>query len=230
VASAIMALHHREKTGRGQYIDLAQSQTILSAMAEPFLDYMMNGRNQESLGNRHPVAIQGCYRCAGEDEWIVITLNNDTEWEAFCRALGNPAWTKAEKFATLLNRRENHDELDQHIEAWTVTQNKYEAMHLLQKERVPAGPVMSEEDCYKDPHVAERDFFVEMTQQWCGTHRYPGFPWRYANTPQEAKLPPPGLGEHNEYVFKQILKLTDEEYAELEEEKYIGDTYLPHVR
>ena len=229
MASAIMALHHRDKSGRGQYIDLAQSQTILSAMAEPMMDYAMNGRIQESLGNRHPVAIQGCYRCAGEDDWIVITLNNDAEWEAFCRALGNPEWTRAEKFATLLGRRENHDELDRHIEVWTVNQNKYDLMHLLQQERIPAGPVMSEADCYHDPHVAERNFFVEMTQQWCGTHLYPGFPWKCANTPQEAKLPPPGLGEHNEYVFKQILKVSDEEYTKLEEEQYIGDVYLPNV-
>ena len=228
-SSAIIALHHRDKTGRGQLIDLSQGQTLLSSLGEAFMDYAMNERVQESMENRHPVAIQGCYRCAGEDNWIVITINNDAEWEAFCRALGHPAWTTEEKFSCLLDRRKNHDELDKNIEAWTATRDKYDLMHLLQKEGVAAGPVMSEADCYNDPHVAERKFFLEISQKWCGTHRYPGFPWHYASTPQTAYLPPPGLGEHNEYVFKELLKMTDEEYKQLEEEKYIGDTYLPHV-
>ena len=229
VMSAIMALHRRKKTGKGQLIDLSQGQTVISSLGEAFMDYTMNGRVQESMGNRHPAAIQGCYRCAGDDEWVVITLTNDVEWQACCRALGNPSWTQSDKFADLLARHKNHDELDRHIEAWTVKFDKYEAMRLLQKEGVPAGPVLSEKDCYDDPHVAARNFFVEITQKWTGTHRYPGFPWRYSRTPQEAKLPPPGLGEHNEFVYKKLLKMSDEEYAELEKEQYIGDVYLPNV-
>jgi len=160
----------------------------------------------------------------------VITITNDEEWKAFCRAIGDPPWSQEETFADSLSRYKNHDELDRHIEEWTSQRNKYDVMHLLQKEGVPAGPIMNERDAYNDPHLKERDFFLEMTQKWCGNHLYAGFAWRHLRAPQKAYLPPPGLGEHNEYVYKELLKMTDEEYAELEKEQYIGDTYLPHVR
>jgi len=230
--SAIMALYHRQKTGKGQMIDLAQSQCVASCLGEAFMDYTMNGRVQETMGNRHPAAIQGCYRCAGEgiDEYIVITITNDEEWEGFCRAIGNPPWTKERRFSDAISRYQNHDKIDSHIEEWTGQHNKYQAVRLLQEEGVPAGPVLNERDAYNDPHLKERNFFLEITQKWCGTHLYAGFPWRYLRAPQKAYLAPCGLGEHNEYVFKQILKMSDEEYAELEREQYIGDTYLPSVR
>ncbi len=229
VMAALMALHRRRKTGKGQLVDLAMGQTILSSLGEAFMDYTMNGRIQESLGNRLPAAIQGCYRCAGQDAWIVITLYDDGDWEKFRTALGNPAWTTEEKFADAVGRLRHHDELDAHIEAWTSTRDKYEAMHLLQQAGVAAGCVLHEHDCAVDPHLLARDFFKEITQQWCGTHRYPGFPWRFSKTPQEIKLPPVGLGEHNEHVYKKILGVSDEEYAELEREEHIGDVYGPNV-
>jgi crotonobetainyl-CoA:carnitine CoA-transferase CaiB-like acyl-CoA transferase len=229
VMAAIMALHRRKKTGKGQLVDLAMGQTILSSLGEAFMDYTMNGRVQESLGNRLPATIQGCYRCSGDDAWIVITLFDDQEWEAFCKVLGNPAWTKDAKFADALGRCRNQDELDRNIEQWTNRYDKYEAMQLLQKAGIAAGPVLSEKDCYEDPHILARDFFKEISQQWCGTHRYPGFPWRFSRTPQEVKLPPVGLGEHNEYVYKKILGKTDEQYAELEKDEHIGDVYGPHI-
>ncbi|MCG6533453.1 MAG: CoA transferase [Syntrophales bacterium LBB04] len=230
VMSALMALRHREKTGKGQLIEVAQAETVLSMLAEPFSDYYMNGRLQETMGNRLPAALQGCYRCTGEDDWIVVTITNDEQWKGLCRALGNPAWTKDEKFSDEMIRYRNHDDLDKHIEEWTSTRDKYEAMKLLQKEGVPAGPVLNERDAYNDPQMNDRGFFVEMTQKWSGTHKYPGFPWRYTHIPQKAYLPPPGLGEHNEYVYKEILKMSDVEYAELEREQIIGDVYLPNVR
>jgi len=164
------------------------------------------------------------------DEWIVIAIHNDKQWDGLCRAMGNPPWTREERFADGHSRYKNHDELDRYIEAWAGQRDKYHVMHVLQKEGVPAGPVMNERDAYNDPHLKERGFFLEITQKWCGTHAYPGFPWKFTRAPQEAYLPPPGLGEHNEYVSKELLKMTDEEYAELEREQYIGDTYLPTVR
>ncbi len=232
VMAAIMALARREKTGRGQLIDLCQAQTVALCLGEAYMDYVMNGRVQETMGNRHPTAIQGVYRCApgGLDDYVAITIYNDEEWEGFCRAIGNPAWTREPKFADALSRYKNHDELDRHIEEWTSQHNKYDVMHILQKERVPAGPVMNEADVYSDPHVKERNFLLEITQKWCGTHLYPGFPWKYKRTPQKAYLPPPGLGEHNEYVYKKLLKVSDEEYDELVREHHIGDVYLPSVR
>jgi crotonobetainyl-CoA:carnitine CoA-transferase CaiB-like acyl-CoA transferase len=232
VMAALMALKQRKKTGKGQYIDLAQTQSVLACYGEAFLDYAMNGNVQESMVNRWPLALQGCYRGKGDDQWAyaVLTIFNDAEWEGLRRVLGNPDWMKDEKWADMLSRYKNHDEFDREIEAWTKEHDKYEVMHLLQKEGVPAGPVLCERDVYADPHVNERNFFIEMTQKWCGTHRYPGPAWKYSKTPQEFTLPPAGLGEHNEWAYKQVLGKSDEEYNRLVAAKHIGDEYLPHVK
>ncbi|OPY89843.1 MAG: Succinyl-CoA:(R)-benzylsuccinate CoA-transferase subunit BbsF [Syntrophaceae bacterium PtaU1.Bin231] len=232
VMSALMALAVREKTGRGQYIDLAQTQTVLACYGDAFLDYAMNGNIQESMQNRWPSALQGCYRCAGDDQWAyaVVTIFNDEEWEGLRRAMGNPAWMKDGKWADMISRYKNHDEFDKHVEAWTKQRDKYEVMHLLQKEGVPAGPVLCDKDAHHDPHVNERDFFLEMTQKWCGARRYPGPAWKYSRTPQKFTLPPAGLGEHNEWAYKKVLGKSDEEYERLVKEKHIGDEYLPHVK
>ena len=232
VMAAIMALATRERTGKGQLVDLAQTQTVLACYGGAFMDYAMNGNVQSTMGNRWPSALQGCYRCAGDDQWAyaVVSIFNDAQWEGLRRALGNPAWMKDDKWSDMISRYKNHDEFDSNMEAWTKQHGKYDVMHLLQKEGVPAGPVLNEEDVHNDPHVKDRNFFVDITQKWCGTHRYPGPAWKYSKTPQEVKFPPAGLGEHNEWAYKQVLGKTDEEYARLVEEKHIGDEYLPHVR
>jgi len=232
VMSAIMALAQREKTGKGQLVDLAQTQTVLTCYGGAFMDYIMNGNVQESMQNRWPSALQGCYRCAGDDmyTYAVISIFNDKEWEGLRLTMGNPDWMKDEKWANMASRYKNHDEFDQHIEAWTKQHNKYALMYLLQKEGVCCGAVLSEKDIHNDPHVADRNFLIEMTQKWSGTHRYAGPAWKYTKTPQVFTLPPPGLGEHNEWAYKQVLGKSDEEYARLVEEKHAGDEFLPHVK
>jgi crotonobetainyl-CoA:carnitine CoA-transferase CaiB-like acyl-CoA transferase len=228
--AVLMALHYRNRTGKGQFIDMAQAEATMPHLGEAIMDYTMNKRVQTSSGNRLPGAAPcGCYRCQGEDRWINITVTSDKEWQGLCRALGNPEWTKDEKFSDSLSRNKNQDELDEHIEEWTIKHNHYDLMHLLQREGVPAGPVIFEDDAYTDPHLKERDFFEELTHEECGTHLYPGLSWRMSKTPNKLRLPPVRLGEYNEYVYKQLLKISDEEYKELEREGHIGMDYLPEV-
>ena len=232
VMAAIMALVTRERTGKGQLVDLAQTQTVLSCYGEAFMDYSMNGNVQSTMQNRWPSALQGCYRCAGDDQWVyaVVTIFNDEQWEGLRRVLGDPAWMRESKWSDMISRYQNHDEFDRRIEEWTKGYDKYEVMRRLQQEGIPAGPVLCDRDVYADPHVNARDFFVEMTQKWCGTRRYPGPAWKFTNTPQQFALPPAGLGEHNEWAYKKVLGKSDEEYARLVEEKHIGDEFLPHVK
>ena len=119
--------------------------------------------------------------------------------------------------------------MDRHIADWTRGHRDYDLMHLLQKEGVAAGPSMDERDCYADPHVKERGFFEEVTQADCGTHLYPGMLWKLSKTPAKINRPPCRLGEHNEYIYKELLKVSDEEYAELEREGHIGMDYDPSI-
>ena len=228
--AALMALHKRRRTGEGMYVDMSQSEATISILAQAVMDYTMNGRVTERMGNRdYHGAIQGCYRCWGRDDWVCITINSEEEWDGFVRALGEPQWAADDKFSDHVLRLKNHDELDRHIEAWTRQHEKYEVMHLLQAEGVPAGPVLDERDAYTDPHMRERGFFQELTHADCGTHLYPGLPWRMSKTPNEVKRPPVRFGEHNEYVYKQVIGVSDEEYQFLEKEGHIGTHYIPEM-
>ena len=93
-----------------------------------------------------------------------------------------------------------------------------------------AGPVMDDADAVADPHLAAREYFVEVDHVDAGRHRYPGFPYRFTNNPLEVRRPPVRLGEHNEYVYKELLGISEEEYRELEAEGHIGTEYAPHIR
>ena len=195
------------------------------------MDYTMNRRVQRSLGNRdlHSAAPCGCYRCKGDDRWVTITVGADRQWEGFCRALGNPSWTKEERFGNVLGRHGNQDELDKLIEEWTTRHDHYAVMHMLQKEGVPAGPVMDERDLYNDPHLKERGFHERVTHPEAGTHLYPGLIWKASKTPNSIRTPACLLGEHNEYVYKKVIGVSDQEYIELEKEGHIGMDFVPGI-
>jgi crotonobetainyl-CoA:carnitine CoA-transferase CaiB-like acyl-CoA transferase len=228
--AAVTALHYRQRSGKGQFIDVAQIETIIPQLGEFIMDYTMNQRVQQTLGNRHPWAAPcGLYLCQGEDRWIAITVFSDEEWQGLCRAMGNPSWTSDERFSDTLSRWRNQDELDKHLSEWTRQHQDYELMGLLQNEKVAAGLVMDERDCYDDPHLKERGYFEEVTHAECGTHLYPGMLWKLSKTPGSIRRPPCRLGEHNEYVYKELLKVSDEEYAELESEGHIGMDYHPSI-
>lgn len=224
---AAMALHQRKRTGRGMFIDMAQAEATIPQFGEIIMDYTMNGRVQRTVGNRDPYgAIQGCYRCRGDDRWVCITIRTDEEWESFCRALGNPDWARDERLADGLSRWRNHDKLDKHIEDWTSQHDHFAVMYMLQREGVAAGPVEHPDDAYNDPQMLDRGFFEKIIHPECGTHLYPGLHYRMSKTPNRIRRPAPLLGEHNEYVYKQVIGVSDEEYAELEKEGHIGMDFV----
>ena len=228
--AVLMALHYRNRTGKGQYIDMSQAEATMPHLGEAIMDYSMNRRVQTSTGNHLPGAAPcGCYRCQGEDRWINITVTSDEEWQGLCRVMGNPEWTRDQRFADSLNRDHHQDDMDTLIEEWTSQNNHYDLMFRLQKEGVPAGPVIFEDDAYTDPHLKERNFFQKVTHEECGTHMYPTFGFRMSRTPNSIRRPPVRLGEHNEYVYKEVLKVSDEEYRQLEEEGHIGMDYAPEI-
>ena len=223
--AAMAGLHHRRRTGQGQYIEISQSENFLPYLGEYFMDYFMNDRLGETLGNRHPLAVQGCYPSLGDDRWINISIFDDVQWEGFCRALGNPAWAGVPEFATQDNRRKHHDILDAHITQWTQQRDPQTAMRLLQEAGVPAGAVLDQGDAYADPHFEARGFFQPAYQEDCGTHLYPSAPFRMSVTDPRIRSGPVRLGEHNEYVYKTVLGYSDEEYKALTAEGHITMEY-----
>jgi len=234
VLGAIMGLIQRQKTKKGEWIDCAQMQTLIHHYAEIYMDAAWNGTEQRTLGNRHPTALQGCYPCRGPEpteetareggeRWINITIGDEEEWGGLCTVLGKPEWTREERFATQESRSRHHDEFDRHIAEFTVHRDSFELFYVLQAHGVPAGPVEDWRDAYMDPQLNHRGFFQTIAGEEVGTYRYPGFPWKFSETPLRVTHPPCRLGEDNSYVYREVIGLTDEEIADLESKGVIGD-------
>ena len=121
----LLAVYHKKRTGKGQYIDGSQLEPSIYLTGTAVLDFAVNGRHYQRTGNRavaRPAAPHGAYRCAGEDRWIAIAVTNEEEWRALAAHMGNPSWTADERFRTMAARVENQDELDRLLGAWTLSQ------------------------------------------------------------------------------------------------------------
>ena len=210
------ALDYRRRTGKGQCIDMAQLEAGLTLLSQNVLDYTLNGRLRRRSGNRTPQAApHGIYRCKGDERWCCIAVFTDEEWKAFCEVIGNPGWTMDEKFSTLLNRKTHESELDSLVEEWTKNYTADEVMRLMQEKGVPAGKVNTSADIHEDPQLKHRKHFWTMDHPELESLPYFGQSAVLSETPAQPRRPSPCLGEHNEYVAREILGMTETEYDAL---------------
>jgi crotonobetainyl-CoA:carnitine CoA-transferase CaiB-like acyl-CoA transferase len=194
---------------------------------EQMIDYVWNGRLPERIGNRdRRHAPHGCYRALGDDSWIVIAVTDDAEWRALCEVLGRDDWSGRGDLAGADGRRERQDELDAGIEEWTSARENGAAAALLQEAGVPAAPVLSGADLFRDDHLRARGFVQELDREWIGTREYTGMWAAFSETPGTLRSPAPLLGEHNREVLGGLLGLDDDELAGLEAETVIGTVPL----
>jgi len=223
VSAILAAVFHQRRTGRGQFIDLAQSESATALIGEAVLGYALNGKIPERRANRHPAhAPQGCYRCRGEDKWVAIAVSSDQEWAGLCKAMGNPAWCDHEQFSDQKSRWENQDELDKLISAWTAERDHVKVMADLQAAGVPAGAVLNAAELTADEHLYARGFFWEIDHPEVGPKIYAGQPFKMSGTPLSLRGPAPCLGQHNEYVLRELLGYSDEEIEDLKARNVIG--------
>lgn len=219
----LAALRHRNKTGEGQYIELAQIESAVAPLAPALMDYMANGRVQMRDGNRHPHASpHGAFRCrdntfnnAAEDRWIAFGVFTDDHWRGLLDAMDNPSWAAAAKFATIGARKQHEDELEAHITEWTRERTAEDAMALLQAKGVPAGVVQNARDMLdSDEHLKARGYYVYLDHPEAGRTAYDGPPFVLSKTPGALRSPAPLLGEHNDYVCREILGMSEDEITE----------------
>ena len=227
VFAILSALHHRIKTGHGQHIDMSQSENVTHYLSQALMDYSMNGRVQETMGNRDSSrAPQGVYPCAGEDMWVAISCGSDQEFQSLCRAMGRPELADDPRFRDSASRYKNQDELDPEIMVWTLDKGHYEVFHTLQQAGVTAGPILTTPEVFDDPHLLARGFWETINHPEAGTHVFPGPIIEMTKTPLHIWGRQPLLGEHNEYVYKDLLGYSEAEFQKLVSEDYIGDTYI----
>jgi crotonobetainyl-CoA:carnitine CoA-transferase CaiB-like acyl-CoA transferase len=217
-AAIIAALDYRRRTGKGQYIDVSQFEAGIQLLAPLLLDYAVNGRIAGRVGNRSAcTAPHGVYRCSGDDRWCAIAVFTDEEWSSFCRVLGNPDWAKQERFGTPMGRKRNEEELDILIEEWTSNYSAEEVMARMQQAGIASGVVETTEDLYADPQLAHRGYFHQVEHPELGSYYAQTPPFKLSETPYEIG-PAPTIGQDNEYVFTQLMGMSDEEFIELDNE------------
>jgi crotonobetainyl-CoA:carnitine CoA-transferase CaiB-like acyl-CoA transferase len=225
-AALCAALLYRRRTGEGRWVEVAQRESMTSVIGEFFVAFSMNGRQPPLLGDRHrSMAPHGCYPCAGdspEGGWLAIAVGSDAEFAALCRVMGRPELATDPRFADVVSRFRHQDELDEEMSAWTKTQPSQEAAQALQDAGVAASPVNSVADLMEDPHLRERGFFERTAHAEAGVWEMDGVPWRLSLTPAHVRVSAPCFAEHNDYVFRHLLGLSQEEVAELERQGVTG--------
>ena len=176
----------------------------------------------EPRGNRDPlVAPQGCYPAAGDDRWLALSVLDDAAWPKLCDVIGRPDLAADPDLATAAGRRARHDELDAAISAWTRNQDAGEAARALQAAGVAATPTLTALDVVADEHLAARSFVSEIERLEGGTRYTLGAPWMIDGERPNGFRRAPRVGEDNEYVFKSLLGLPEQEYDELVREQVI---------
>jgi benzylsuccinate CoA-transferase BbsF subunit len=220
--AVLAALWHRERTGEGQHIELSEIEAVTSLLGEAFMGYCMNGYIPGLQGNRHPTLCpHGMYPCKGKDKWVAIAIDTEEEWRNFCEVIGAPNWMRKRKFANKSSRLKNRQELDRLIATKTIQYNPYKITEILQKAGVAATPVMNIEDQYTDPHYRERKTYIEFRHPLVGIEIIYGSPFRLNETLPSIRRHAPSLGEHNDYVLRELLGISQEGVAELVEHKVV---------
>jgi crotonobetainyl-CoA:carnitine CoA-transferase CaiB-like acyl-CoA transferase len=228
------ALRHRERTGEGRLIELAQLETGACLTAEQVIDWSLNRRIRGREGNRHrAIAPQGVYRCRAGDgddgevdggattRWVAISARDDAQWAALADAVGAHELAALE----LRERHERHDELDDRIEAWTTTHTAGQVVSRLRPHRIPVAPVLTVDGMYDEPQLAARGYYQDLENAKTGTRRYPGWPMQFVfggRRPDHHRAGPPTLGGDNDRVLGK-LGVTPAELERLRSEGVIGD-------
>ena len=203
------ALEYRRRTGQGQYIDVSQVEAMASLLGDAFVP------------EKAEAVPHGVYRCQGDDRWCALAVFTDDEWLGFKKALGNPHWAEDKRFDTLAGRLKNKKALDSLVEEWTKKHTAEEAMALLQAQGVAAGVVQDAGDLAQDPQLKHRGFFIELDHPQLGKTVSDATPVRLSDTPPGYSRPAPLPGQDNDYVYGELLGLSEGELAELKKQGII---------
>lgn len=238
-AFAVMAaIWHRDRTGQGQLIEIGQAENAAAMFTQAIMDYSLNRNVQSAIGNRD---VNGRFPCGVypakspgtaetmDDHWVSIHVETDEQWQAFVAAIGNPAWATDARFATNEGRTEHFREIDAHIAEFTREREDYDVMHLLQAAGIACAPVLEASRMFDDPHLRARDFFKTQTQQTSGTYEYVGPLFKFGETPIDFYQSPVMFGEHNDYVYRDVLKVSDEEFESLKAAGHVATEYDPSI-
>jgi crotonobetainyl-CoA:carnitine CoA-transferase CaiB-like acyl-CoA transferase len=224
------ALEHRERTGEGQLIEIAQLETGANVTAELVVEWSAHELALPRLGNRDPHrAPQGAYPCRPDDadaaipSWVALTIEDEAQWRALVVEVGRHEWIGDEQLATVGGRRARHGELDEGISTWTQQLRADDVIAALRPRGIPVARVLQVPAISADPQLADRAFFQPLDHAKTGLRHYPGWPMQWSFLAAHHRFGAPTLGQHNHEILAE-LGLDDDEIAELEAQGVIGTT------
>lgn len=218
----LMALMIKQRTGRGQYIDMSSCETLNTLVGDRMVEYELSGVSPGRDGNHDGLyAPHNVYPAAGEDSWISIAVTDDEEWRALRSAMGEPGWALSPALDTSDGRYAAQDELDLRVAEWTRLFSADELTRLLQASGVAAIPSYPAEDLFTHPHLIDRGSIMDVPHPRLGSRKAISPPWTLSSTPARVTRTAPLLGEDNEYVLRGILGLSDEQIADLADENVV---------
>jgi crotonobetainyl-CoA:carnitine CoA-transferase CaiB-like acyl-CoA transferase len=224
------ALIQRDRTGEGQYIEVAQRDVMINVVGDALMAWGMNQQELPRTGNRDPVmAPQGCYPSRSlpadraritatgpaDECWLTLTVENDEQWVALCEVIGRADLAGDSRLATAAGRQEHHDEIDAAITEWTEQQSDREAADALLARGIPVSPVMATVDLGHDEHLKARGFLTQIEHPDGGDWFVSRPSWRLGRGGPDVRMAAPGFGRDNRAVLQGVLGLSDEEYEAL---------------
>jgi crotonobetainyl-CoA:carnitine CoA-transferase CaiB-like acyl-CoA transferase len=218
MAAIACALLYRERTGRGQYIDISLLDTYFHCQTIGVQLYSASkgAREMRASGLHHSLACPaGVFR--GRKWWIIILAMTDRQWSSVCEAIGKPELAKDPRYAKARARVAHREEIIQMIERWLGTMPSDEAaVEQLRRHRVPVAPILSVREAMEHPHLIARGTVRTIHDPILGEFKIPGFPLRFSGFPEELEFDAPTLGEHNATVLGKYLGYSSERVADLE--------------
>ena len=211
------ALLHRERTGRGTYIDVSQVEAGVYCLTEWLLGFAATGESFGRIGNRSPVAApHGVFPAAGEeDRWIALAVHGDDEWTRLVEVLGGPAWATANELKAAAGRLRNVDAIERALAEWTAPQPAADLVARLQAAGLDAAVVEHMQDVLRDPQLAHRGHFQRLTHPVLGEHVVEANGLRFSRSPHRFVRPGPCLAAHSELVCRDLLGMSQAEFDEL---------------
>ena len=212
---ALSALHHRDRTGRGQVVDSAIYEAVLSMMESLISEYDQTGYIRERTGAILPNVAPSNIYPTRDGQMILIAANQDTVFGRLAKAMGQPELVEDERYCNHAARGRSQQELDVLVGEWTATLSASELIHLLEKSGVPAGKIFRAPDMLEDPHFAAREAIIRIAHPEFGELAMQNVFPKLSATPGEVRWPGPALGQHNEEIFRDTLGMSDDRVREL---------------
>ncbi|MCY3723824.1 MAG: CaiB/BaiF CoA-transferase family protein [Candidatus Poribacteria bacterium] len=210
----LSALHHRNRTGSGQFVDVAMLDSLVAVLENAVVRYFATGEAPKPLGARHP-AITPFEAFASADGHVIIALGNDTLWAKFCEHVDRHELISDERFRTNADRTENHNELFPILSEIMSKRPTDDWIDALGAIGVPCGPINAMDKVVSHPQVQAREMITRIAHDITGEVEVPGVPIKLSETPGNVDAPAPSLGEHTTEVLTDLLKMSADEVEQL---------------